>query len=57
MCLADVCIEKIVTDQAEASTCSVRAAQAIPDWMRINGYLDRGYSLQSWTCGAKRTRA
>jgi len=56
LCLSGTCIEKIITDQATPQQCGVAAMQAIPTWMRENGYLDRGYTLDSWSCGGKRTR-
>lgn len=56
LCLGDVCVEKVVTDQATLAQCGATAAQRIPQWMEEQGYTARGYRLAKWGCaiGGKR---
>jgi hypothetical protein len=51
LCLSDVCVQKIVTDQASLMQCSGPfGEQAISKWMTEEGYSARGYRLAKWGC-------
>jgi hypothetical protein len=51
LCLANVCVEKTVTDQATLMQCGGGfAQQALSKWMDENGYSARGYRLAKWGC-------
>lgn len=51
LCLANVCVEETVTDQATQMECrGPFSQQALSKWMSDNGYLARGYRLQKWDC-------
>jgi len=57
LCLADVCTEKVVSDQASSFECAINAPAFIAKWMADEGYTARGYRLAAWGCQyGRRTR-